>query len=80
MPFLVQATIDDHTLAVTTETAKEAYAKAIEWHVVNRLNDISISDIARSYSIADFALVMSRLEITNTLEAAGPLGPEAKGK
>jgi hypothetical protein len=27
MPFLVQAIIDDHTLAVTKKTAKEAFAK-----------------------------------------------------
>ena len=33
MPFLVQGCIDDHTLAVTTATAKEAFAKAVEWHV-----------------------------------------------
>jgi hypothetical protein len=33
MPYLVQGRIDDHRLAVTTGTAKEAFAKAIEWHV-----------------------------------------------
>jgi hypothetical protein len=33
MPFLVQACLDDHTLAVTTATAKEAFAKAVEWQV-----------------------------------------------
>jgi len=30
MPFSVQACLDDHTLAVTAATAKEAFAKAIE--------------------------------------------------
>ncbi|XIA64321.1 hypothetical protein ACFIOY_36450 [Bradyrhizobium sp. TZ2] len=44
MPFLVQAAIHDHTLAVTTETAKEAFAKAVEWHVVEKFVDVSISD------------------------------------
>ena len=69
MPFLVQATIDDHTLAVTTETAKEAFAKAVEWHVVERLNDISISDGIKSFTIAEFASAMALAEIANTVEA-----------
>jgi hypothetical protein len=30
MPFLVQGCIDDHTLTVTADTAKEAFAKATE--------------------------------------------------
>jgi hypothetical protein len=34
--FLVQACLDDHTLAVTTATAKEAFAKADEWHETGR--------------------------------------------
>jgi hypothetical protein len=50
MPFLVQATIDNHTLAVTTATAKEAFAKAVEWHVTGRFTDVSISDSTKTYS------------------------------
>jgi len=80
MPFLVQATIDDHTLAVTTETAKEAFAKAVEWHVVERFNEISISDGARSYSIAEFSSIMALREIANTVEAAAEPGLKVKGK
>jgi hypothetical protein len=44
---------------VTKETAKEAFAKAVEWHVVERFTEISISDDRKSYSIAEFAPVMS---------------------
>lgn len=33
MPFLVQGRLDDITLTATTETPKEAFAKAIEWKV-----------------------------------------------
>ena len=35
MPFSVNAYADDHRLTVTTETAKEAFAKAVDWHVAN---------------------------------------------
>ena len=42
MPFLVQGSLDDHVLAVTADTANEAFAKAIEWHVVEKFFDVSI--------------------------------------
>ena len=68
MPFLVQADIDDHTLAEAIETAKEAFAKAVEWHVVRRFTNISINDGAKSYSIDEFSSVMARLEIAKTMD------------
>jgi hypothetical protein len=58
MPFLVQGCIDDHTLAVTTATAKEAFAKAVEWHVTERFADVSIYDGVKLYSIEEFSSVM----------------------
>ena len=70
MPYLVQGCIDDHTLAVTADTAKEAFAKAIEWHVVEKFSGVSIYDSARMYSIDEFASVMALQEIANTVEAA----------
>jgi hypothetical protein len=73
-PFLVQAYIGDHALSISAETAKDAFAKAIEWHVVGRLIDISISDGTRSYSIAEFALVMALAEIAST-KGTGPDAP-----
>jgi hypothetical protein len=78
MAFLVQTIIDDHTLAVTTETAKEAFAKAIEWHVAEQFANVSINDGARSYSIAQFSSVMALLEIANTAQADGALALETK--
>ena len=78
MPFLVQANTDDHILEVTTETAKEAFAKAIEWHLVHRFTDISINDGARSYSVAEFSSVMALLEIANTTEADAAQGAKTK--
>ena len=75
-PFLVQAYICEHTLSIGAETAKDAFAKAIEWHVVGRLIDISISDGSRSYTIAEFALVMALAEIESTkgMGRDGPIG------
>ena len=70
----VQGSLDDHTLAVTAYTAKEAFAKAIEWHVVEKFSGVSIYDGDRIYSIDEFASVMSLREIAKTVEAAA-LGP-----
>ena len=72
MPFLVQGCLDDHTLAVTTATAKEAFAKAVEWHVTEA--DVSIYDGVKTYSIEQFSLVMALREIANTVEAAAEQG------
>jgi hypothetical protein len=69
MTFLVQGSLDDHALAETANTAKEAFAKAIEWHVVEEFSGVSIYDGARMYSIDEFASVMALREIANTVEA-----------
>jgi hypothetical protein len=53
---------------VTAETAKDAFAKAIEWRVVGRLADVSISDGTRSYSIVEFSSVMALAEIADTIK------------
>ena len=55
MPFSVKAYYADRPLTVIAETAKEAFAKAIEWHVVERFTNVSISDGIKSYSIDRFA-------------------------
>ena len=44
VPFLVKAYVDVHALIATAETAKDAFANAIEWHVVGKLTDVSIND------------------------------------
>ena len=78
MPFMVKAFYDDHPLTLTCETAKEAFAKAIEWHLVERFTDVSISDGIKKYTIAEFASVMALTEIRNTVEAASEVKPKAK--
>jgi hypothetical protein len=74
MPFLVQANIDDHTLVVTLETAKEAFAKAVEWQVGEQLNNVSINDGTKSYTVAEFSSVMAVKQIADTVEADAALG------
>ena len=62
MPYLVQGRLDDITLTATIETPKEAFAKAIEWHVAERFADVSVSHGNNVYSIEEFASLMARLE------------------
>ena len=78
MLFSVKGYYSDHPLMVTKETAKEAFAKAIEWHVVERFTDVTISDDNKSYSIDEFSLAMALQEIAKTLEATAQV--EAEGK
>ena len=72
MAFVIQAHLEDHTLSATTETAKEAFAKAIEWQAVHKLTCVTISDGVRSFSITD-----SFLEIANTVGAPSDRRPKA---
>ena len=65
MPFQVQGNIDDHTLSVRCETAKEALAKAVEWQVT-RFADVSISDDTKRYTVSEFASAMALREVADT--------------
>ena len=78
MAFVVQAQTDDHTLSATTETAKEAFSKAVEWQVAHKLACVTISDGVRSFSITDFASAMAFLEIANTVGATSAGGPKVQ--
>jgi hypothetical protein len=78
MRFVVQAHTDDHTLTVTTATAKEAFAKAVEWHVTGRFTHVSITDNIKTYSLDAFSLAMVLLEIAKTVEAAAEVKAEGK--
>jgi hypothetical protein len=70
MPYVVRGCIDDLALTVTAATAKEAFAKAIEWHLAERYTNVSIYDGSKSYSIHEFALAMALQEIAATLVMA----------
>jgi hypothetical protein len=78
MSFVVKSHIDDVMLSAKAGTAKEAFARAIEWHVAQRLADVLISDGVRSFTIAEFAAAMASLEIENTLDAASDRGPKIR--
>lgn len=69
MPFLVKAYVDGHSLTAIAEAAKDAFAKAIEWHVAKTLTDVSISDGVKSYSIVEFSSAMALVEIAETIRA-----------
>ena len=78
MPFSVKGYNSGHPLMVIKETAKRAFAKATEWHVVERFTGVTISDGKKSYSIDEFSLAMALQEISKTLEATAQV--EAEGK
>lgn len=52
------------------ETAKEAFAEAVEWQGDERFTGVTISDGSKSFTIAEFASEMALTEIANTIEAA----------
>jgi hypothetical protein len=62
----VQSNIDDHDLTVTCETAKEAFAKAVEWKVI-QFADVSISEGTKSYTVTEFASFMALKEVADTV-------------
>lgn len=76
----VQAYLDDHRLSATTETAKEAFAKAVEWHVAERLSNVTISDGNKSYTVSEFASVMALQQIADTVEADVVRGSKTEPK
>jgi hypothetical protein len=78
MPFFVQAWLNDHKLSVTTATAKEAFAKAVEWHETGRFRFISIGDSTSTYSIGAFAKAMALLEIAKTVDGAAEKNDEVR--
>jgi hypothetical protein len=51
----VTARVNEHDLTFPTDTAKEAFAKAIGWQVVRGFNDVRIDDGDKSYSIDEFS-------------------------
>ena len=80
MPFSVQAYIDDHRLSVTTETAKDAFAKAVEWNVAEWLSNVTISDGNKSYTVSEFSSVMALQQIADIVEADVVRGSKTEPK
>jgi hypothetical protein len=68
MPFMVRGFYNNNPLTLTSGTAEAAFAKAIEWHLVERFTDVSISDGIKDYTIAEFASLMALREIDHTMD------------
>ena len=79
MPFSVQAYLDDHRLSVTTETAKDAFAKAVQRHA-ERLSNVTISDGNKSYTVSEFSSAMAVPQIADTVEADVVRGSKTEPK
>ena len=63
MSYTVHATIDGHRILAPAKTAKEAFVKAIEWHVAHQFADVVISDGNNDFTIAEFSSSMALSEI-----------------
>ena len=59
MPFVVKAHVDDLMLTANAGTAKEAFAKAVEWHVAKGFRGVSISDGRKRFTVAEFSWTMA---------------------
>jgi hypothetical protein len=66
MSFTVCATVNGDSVVAPAETAKDAFAKAIEWQIVEQFADVAISDGRTTYSIPEFSAKMALAEITVT--------------
>ena len=66
MSFSVQATVDGHRIVAPADTAKEAFAKAVDWQVSKQFAGITISHGRANYSIAEFSAKMALAEIAVT--------------
>jgi hypothetical protein len=78
MAFVVQAHTDDHTISATAETAREVFAKAVEWQLVHKYTAIVISNGIRGFTITEFASVMALKAIANTVKTAVELKSKEK--
>ncbi len=66
MPFVVKARIYNRTLSENAETAKEAFAQAVEWQAAGRFCRVSIDSGRRRFTIAEFSWTMASQEVANT--------------
>jgi hypothetical protein len=66
MPFEVNAWVYGRLLKANADTAKEVFAIAVEWQVVNCAWGVAISHGSRRFTIAEFAWAMASEEIAAT--------------
>ena len=75
MPFEITGSVDDCILTAQAETAKEAFAKAVEWQVANGVRGVSISDGGRRFTVAEFSWRMASREIAETVRQSRRMNP-----
>ncbi len=75
MPFEIMGSIDDCILTAHAETAKEAFAKAVEWQVANGVRGVSITDGGRRFTVAEFSWKMASAEIAETVKQSRRANP-----
>jgi hypothetical protein len=66
MPFEVLGWAHDRLLSANAETAEEAFATAVKWHVARNAKGVSISDGSRRFTVAEFSWAMASREIADT--------------
>ena len=59
MPYLVEGRLGDVALSANVETPKEAFAKAVEWQVVDRFSNVPRSHGNNTESIDSSQLTCS---------------------
>jgi hypothetical protein len=70
MSFEIKGSVDDCIVTAHAETAKEAFAKAVEWQVANGVCGVSISDGGRRFTVAEFSWKMASAEMAETMRQA----------
>jgi hypothetical protein len=60
--YVVEAYSDDCLVTADHWSAKRAFADAVEWRLVRRLNGVTIRDGGKRYSISEFAAAMAQEE------------------
>ena len=67
MAFEIRGWLFGRLTTADAETAKEAFAKAVEWQVANCAWGVTISDGRSSFTVAEFSWSMASQEIANTM-------------
>ena len=69
MAFEVRGWVFGRLTTADAESAKEAFAKAVEWQVVHCAWGVTISDGRRRFTVAEFSWTMASQEIADTMRA-----------
>lgn len=65
--YFVERSADVCKMTAAPDTARKAFAEAVDWHIVMQFLAVTISDGSRSYSIAEFASAMALNEIADPI-------------